>query len=332
MKKVTIKDIAREAGVSVGLASMVLNGKPGVSAKNYEKVRSVMQKLNYKPNKAASALRSGTRKTIGVITPDLSNHYFSDISRHIENIAYENGYTVLFGSSDDRADKIASLIDTFYADGIQGILITPSPDSVPEINRALELGMKVVMMNRKLPEINEAGSVILDNEKAIDIAIDHLIGNGYTNIELISNNDPITTLQARLSAYERLMRAKGREPRINFIDQVNPNADFQNLVYEARKRGTDAFMIPRGYLALYVCKAIKDLGYRIPEDFAVIGFDGGLNYRIMTPTVTQIVQSPQETAEESYRMLIEMMQNNIPGSMVLLQPSLEVGDSTKRKL
>ena len=125
MKKITIKDIAKEAGVSVGLASMVLNGKAGVSTKNVQKVRAVMERLNYRPNKAASALRSGNKKTIGVITPDLSNHYFSEVSRHIENIAYENGYTVLFGSSDERRDKIASLIDTFHADGIQGLSVKP---------------------------------------------------------------------------------------------------------------------------------------------------------------------------------------------------------------
>ena len=77
---------------------------------------------------------------------------------------------------------------------------------------------------------------------------------------------------------------------------------------------------------------MHDNSYRIPEDFAVLGFDGGLNYRIMSPTISQIIQSPQETAEESYRMLIEMMQNNIPGSRILLQPSLEIGESTKVKL
>ena len=331
MKKITIKDIAREAGVSVGLASMVLNGKPGVSSKNAEKVRSVMERLNYKPNKTASALRSGNRKTIGVITPDLSNHYFSEVSRHIENIAYENGFTVLFGSSDERRDKIASLIDTFLADGIQGILMTPTQDSGPEIQRAIDEGMKVVMMNRHLENMEKAGSVTLDNEKAVDIAIDHLINNGYSKIELVTNDDQISTLQSRVKAYEKHMLEMGMTPRINYI---NPDkaADLVNLVHEAHKRGTDAFLIPRGYLALYVCKAIKDLGYKIPEDFAVIGFDGGLNYRIMTPTVSQIIQSPQETAEESYRMLIEMMQNNTPGSRILLQPSLEVGDSTKRKL
>ena len=310
---------------------MVLNGKAGVSTKNAEKVRSIMDRLNYRPNKAASALRSGNRKTIGVITPDLSNHYFSEVSRHIENIAYENGYTVLFGSSDERKDKITSLIDTFHADGIQGILMTPTQDSVEEIHQAIEQGMKVVMMNRHLENVVGAGSVTLDNEKAIDIALEHLINNGYQNIEMITNDDQISTLQSRVESYKKLMVEKGRNPRLNLI---NPDraADMVNLVHEAHKRGTDAFIIPRGYLALYVCKAIKDLGYKIPEDFAVIGFDGGLNYRIMTPVVSQIIQSPQETAEESYRMLIEMMQNNTPGSRILLQPSLEVGESTKRKL
>ena len=331
MKKITIKDIAKEAGVSVGLASMVLNGKAGVSRKNIEKVRAVMERLNYKPNKAASALRSGTRKTIGVITPDLSNHYFSEVSRHIENIAYENGYTVLFGSSDERKDKIASLIDTFHSDGIQGILMTPSQDSVELIHYAIELGMKVVMMNRHLENVEGAGSVTLDNEKAIDIALEHLINNGYRKIEMITNDDRISTLHSRVEAYEKLMAEKGMTPRLNFINPEKAS-DLVNLVHEAHKRGTDAFVIPRGYLALYICKTIKDLGYRIPEDFAVIGFDGGLNYRIMTPVVSQIIQSPQETAEESYRMLIEMMQNNTPGSRILLQPSLEVGESTKRKL
>lgn len=107
MGKITIKDIAREAGVSVGLVSMTLNGRAGVNPQTSQKIMEVVRRLNYTPNKAASTLRMGYMKTIGVITPDLSNHYFSEISRQIENLAYENGVTVLFGSSDDRKDKIA---------------------------------------------------------------------------------------------------------------------------------------------------------------------------------------------------------------------------------
>ncbi len=331
MKKITIRDIAKEAGVSVGLASMVLNGKSGVSSKNIEKVRAVMKRLNYQPNKAASVLRSGTRKTIGVITPDLSNHYFSEVSRHIENIAYENGYTVLFGSSDERRDKISSLIDTFHSDGIQGILITPTQDSKAEIEKAIALGMKVVMMNRQIEGINEVGCVTLDNHKATYMALEHLLANGYRRIELVTNDNSLSNLLVRIQAYKNFMSENGLEAVVSTVDENNAD-ELNHLLIQAKKRGTDAFLIPRGYLALYLCKAIYDNSYGIPDDFAIIGFDGGLNYRIMTPTVSQIIQSPQETAEESYRMLIEMMHNNIPGSRIRLQPSLEIGESTRRKL
>lgn len=116
MKRLTIKDIAKEAGVSVGLVSMVLNGREGVNKNTADHILEVVKRLNYTPNKAASTLRIGHKNTIGVITPDISNHYFSEISRHIENIAYSNGYTVLFGSSDDKPEKIGSLIETFYSD------------------------------------------------------------------------------------------------------------------------------------------------------------------------------------------------------------------------
>jgi len=334
MKKVTIKDIAREAGVSVGLASMVFNGKPGVSQKSIEKVMAVMKRMNYTPNKAAAVLRSGVKKTIGVITPDLANHYFSDISRHIENIAYENGYTVLFGSSDERKDKIASLIDTFNADGIKGILLTPCEDCETEIMKALKYGMKVVLMNRSLrmKEDENVGTVMLDNEKAIRIAIDHLIENGYSRIEMITNNEKLSTLNSRMGFYKQIMAEMGlgKYTRINLLKDVEKEEEVDEIVRLAYKRGTEAILIPRGYLALYVCRSIKKLGLRIPEDLAIIGCDGGLSYRIMTPTVSEIKQSPRETAEESFTMLINMMKGDAPGERLLLEPSLVIGDSTKK--
>lgn len=334
MKKITIKEIAKEAGVSVGLASMVFNGKPGVSQKNVDKVLAVMKKMNYTPNKAAAVLRSGVKKTIGVITPDLSNHYFSDISRHIENIAYENGYTVLFGSSDDRRDKIASLIDTFNADGIKGILLTPCEDSEPHIMTAVKYGMKVVLMNRSLDiKHDNIGTVMLDNEKGIRMAIDHLAENGYRNIEMITNNEKLSTLNTRIEYYKQIMeeRGFGKAIRVNLLNNIENESEVDEIVMLAYRRGADAFLIPRGYLALYVCRSIKKLGLRIPEDIAIIGCDGGLSYRIMTPTLSEIRQSPRETAEESYNMLMEMMKEDAPGKRLLLEPSLVTGESTEMK-
>lgn len=91
------------------------------------------------------------------------------------------------------------------------------------------------------------------------------------------------------------------------------------------------YFVPRGYLALHTSKAIKRLGMRIPEDIAIIGFDGGETYRIASPTITQLSQNTRETAEDAFNMLITMMRDNVPGMDIHLIPKLEEGESTKRR-
>ena len=332
MGKITIKDIAREAGVSVGLVSMTLNGRAGVNPQTSQKIMEVVKRLNYTPNKAASTLRMGYKKTIGVITPDLSNHYFSEVSRQIENLAYENGFTVLFGSSDDRKDKIAKLIETFYSDGVHGILLTPCDGCEEDIRNAMDLGIKVVLMNRDLDGLEGVGRVLMDNDKAIRMGLDHLLVNGYRHIEMISNDIRISTLKVREDSYLNAMAEKGYADlaRVSYVDEKN-QAELEACIKAAHERGADALFIPRGYLALYVCNAIKRLGLRIPEDFAVIGFDGGSTYRIFTPQITQLKQDTGETASESYNMLISMMFSGTEGRSVSLAPSLESADSSRKK-
>lgn len=331
MKRLTIKDIAKEAGVSVGLVSMVLNGREGVNKNTADHILEVVKRLNYTPNKAASTLRIGHKNTIGVITPDISNHYFSEISRHIENIAYSNGYTVLFGSSDDKPEKIGSLIETFYSDGVKGILLSPCDDSEPEIERAISLGMSVVLMNRDLNGLETVGRVILNNEKAISMAMDHLLENGCRHIEVISNVVKISTLRTREQAYlyEMERRGMGSLSRITYLDESDRD-ELDASVRAAYERGADAFIVPRGYLALHVSNSIRRIGLRIPEDIALIGFDGGDTYRIMTPVISQMYQENRETAYDAYTMLCEMMYSNVPGSRIEIEPRIEIGGSSAR--
>lgn len=328
VKKYTIKEVAEEAGVSVGLVSMVLNNKKGVNKETADRIMKVVKKMNYTPNKAASALRIGYNKTIGVITPDLANHYFSDVARRIENIAFDNGYTVLFGSSDDRSDKIGRLIEIFHADGVKGILLTPCDDCIPEIRMAQELGMSVVLMNRAPEGIDNVGMVLVDNDKAIRMGLQHLVENGCRHIEMISNNEMLSTLKMREHSYIKAMEDSGMAgiARVNYVDEKNPG-ELDAVIHEAYRRGADAFMIPRGYLALHVNKALKRNGLRIPEDIALIGFDGGETYTVVTPTISQMVQGTRETAELSYNMLCDMMQG-AAGTVAIIEPKLIAGEST----
>ncbi|MCQ2138759.1 MAG: FAD-dependent oxidoreductase [Bacteroidales bacterium] len=326
---VTIKDVAREAKVSVGLVSMVINGREGVSKETCERVLAVIKRLGFKPNKAAASLRSGRKKIIGVITPDLSNHYFSEISRHIENIAYEAGYTVLFGSSDDNVKKLNEMVDTFIANGVGGLLITPCDGADQAVMKAYSLGLPVVLLNRDLPHIRHVGRVLLDNSKGVQMAIDHLIDGGRTRVEMISNAIVNSTLNCREHVYMSLMKSYGLEQvaHINYVTEDASVQELMPLLDQMVQRGVNALLIPRGHLALSVYKAIQGCALKIPEDIALIGFDGGEAYTITNPEISQICQSTYDTASYSFSMLCEMMDGS-EGSDVLLEPTLKVGGST----
>lgn len=326
---VTIKDVAREAKVSVGLVSMVLNGREGVNKATSEHVLSVIERLGYKPNKAAASLRSGRKKMIGVITPDLSNHYFSEISRHIENIAYAKGYTVLFASSDDSAEKVGDMIDSFEANGLGGLIITPCFGVDEHLKRALRNGQKVVLMNRDVPAIEGVGRVCPDNSKGLEMAVNHLLSSGRTHIEMLSNTDTNQNLKDRESHFRKMINSLGMSSsaRINYVSEKCTVEELLPLVSQAHARGVDALLVSRGRMTLMVLKAIRKLGLRVPEDMAVLGFDIGEMHAVTSPEITQISHDTYVTAYKSFNMLCSMLDGAEP-DMIILEPELIVCGST----
>ena len=156
-RKTTIKDIADAAGVSVALVSFVMNnmsgGKYRVSAKTTKKILSIAEALDYQPNNAARSLRKGRSNTIGVILSDISNPFFSDIARCIEDKAYQYKYTVIFGSTDEDAGKLDNLIKVFINKGVDGLIIVPCEGSRQYIEKVLEANIPLVLLDRTIPDL-----------------------------------------------------------------------------------------------------------------------------------------------------------------------------------
>lgn len=335
--RVTIKDVAREAGVSTALVSMVMNARVRpdgtldcpVNPITAERVQMVVRKLNYKPNRAAVSMRATRKKTIGVINPDMARQYFSEISRHIENIAYANGYTVLFGSSDDNAERLGDLILTFLADGVDGLLVTPCMDCHAHIQRAVDLGVPIVLMTRDLPGQDKVGKVLLDNEKGVRMALEHLYTNGYRKIEMISDPSGLSNLSHRENLYEHIMAEMGLSmyAAVRRIDAKDPDGSLVRLLSDAIDRGVEAILHPGASLGRKSFLALRQMGRRIPQDLAIMSFDGGDEYLLPTPSISQIQQSRKETAEEAFKMLLDMSAG-APPRTVLLEPNFLEGGST----
>ncbi|MBQ7194144.1 MAG: FAD-dependent oxidoreductase [Bacteroidales bacterium] len=334
----TIRDVAREAGVSTTLVSLVINArvrKDGsldcpVNAATAERIQYVVKRLNYRPNTAAVSLRSGRRKTIGVICPDMGRQYFAEISKYIESLAYEKGYTVLFGSSEDKVEKLGNLISTFVSDGVEGILVTPCPGSDAQIQKAISLGIPIVLMTRDSEGLNGVGRVLLNNKKGIRIALEHLLSRGFRRIEMVSNSWGLSNMTARENLYMEMMSELGLShyAKIMRVDDEHLLESMEAIMSDAIKRGTEAILYPGASLGRIGFISMKRLSKKIPEDLAILSFDGGNEYTLLSPSITQIQQSRLNTARESLNMLIGMSHGEAPRT-VLLEPIFNEGESTK---
>lgn len=252
IRRVTLKDLAGELGVSTTLVSRVLNaplradGTPDcdIAPETALRVLEVAKRHNYRPSRFASGLRSGRRFLLGVITPDISNYAFAEAGRVIEELAYHDGYSVMFGSSTESASRMNELLDIFIDHGVDGIIVTPCSGCRPSLSKAVSLGIPVVLINRDIPDLERVGRVFQDNQLSMKMIVDHFYANGYRKIEMISERMDVNSLRDRENSYVRTMESYGLEPHILMVDTGRQEQQIRQHVEEAVQRGTEALMPP----------------------------------------------------------------------------------------
>lgn len=339
MKKITIKDVAREAGVSVTLVSFVMNAKVGedgrldcpVNPETAARVLEVAKRLGYRRNAAAASLRSGRSNTIAVITTDISNNYFAGISRYIEDKSAQYGYTVLFCSSDENAEKLASVIDTVLAYNIDGLIVAPVPGGREAISKAIDSKVPVVLLDRDIDGLEGVGKVLLDDVKAGDMATEFLISNGYRKIEMISYELDISSISERAEGYRRTMAAHGLESRVDTTTYGDPQKLMHSIIKDAIDRGVEAFFLPTYSLTALAIAVMNDLHLRMPRDLGLVAFDESDLYRLGPSTIAHIVQPLRELGEKSFEVLHSMIENEPCEKTIILRPTLVPGGSVIKK-
>lgn len=318
MKKVTIRDVAREAGVSVTLVSFVMNAKMGkdgrldcpVNPDTAERVLQVAKRLGYRRNNAAASLRSGRSHSIAVIVSDIANPFFAEICRNIENIAYKAGYTVIFASSEENPQKLAHLVETMVGYNVEGLIVAPCLGGEPALARALSIGIPTVLIDRNMPG-EEFGRVLVDNVDAGKMATKYLIHQGFGKIEMFTYKSGVTSLTDRESGYTMAMEEAGLKDdvRIHKIEYETEAAkkDVIEVFRDAVSRGTEAFILPTKRIAMYGFNALNVLGLNMPKDFSFVCFDESDVYELNKPVVPHIIQPLAEIATKSFDLLQKMI-------------------------
>ena len=188
MKRVSIKDIAKQAGVAPSTVSFVLNGKAKemrISDQLAEKIKSLAKKVGYHPNQTAVSLRTGRSKIIGLIVEDISNVFFATLAKTIEDKAYSLGYRIVYCSTENNDDKGNELIKMLLNQQVDGFLITPSKGMNLQVAELLKRHKPVVLMDRFFPDV-KVPYVLVDNFEGVAMAIEHLASGGYKKIGFVS--------------------------------------------------------------------------------------------------------------------------------------------------
>lgn len=318
-RKTTIKDIATEAGVSVSLVSFVMNNRAKadgsgrlyrVSEETSQKIMEVARKLDYQPNNAARSLRSGRTNTIGVIVSDISNKFFADIGRYIEDAAYKLNYTVFFGSSDENPDKMENIVGGLMSRGVDGMIVVPCEKSEGSIAKIVEAGIPLVLIDRDMEGV-DANRVLLNNRKAEYMAAESLIRRGCRRIEMISYVMRLSNIRDREAGYKAAMADNGLGEYVNIH-----NIRFKNIPGQMAKvfddiiaRGVEGVVFATNTLTVEGIKRLRMSAPEALDRIRIVAFDESDAFDLSDYKVSYVKQPIELFGTESVRILLDCIAN-----------------------
>lgn len=335
MNNITIYDVAREAGVSMATVSRVVNGNPNVKPSTRKKVLEAIEKLNYRPNAVARGLASKKTTTVGVIIPDISNIFFAELARGIEDIATMYKYNIILSNSDQNKEKELNLLNTLLAKQVDGVLFMGSKISDEHVAEFERSPVPIVLaattdQEQKTPSVN------IDYEKAASDAVTHLIEHQNERIAIILPDvDQEGNELKKLSGYKKALEQHHIPYREEYVLSVGQEYDdgmkAMEKLLQLKERPTAIFACT-DELALGVIHAAQDNGYDIPQDFEVIGFDNTKLAEMVRPTLTSVVQPMYDIGAVAMRLLTKYMnKERVDEHTVILPHRIEYRYSTKEE-
>lgn len=307
--KVTIREVAKEAGVSVATVSRYLNSKSYVSESTEKRIKEVMEELNFKPNEIARGLAKKKTNTIALIIPDIMNPFFPELVVAIEKIAKEKGYSLILINSNEeslQADSFWSSLKSRYIDG----LILASFQFHEEVLKEMEnSGIPFVRIDRAADNDSE-NSIGMDNFKGAKLAVSHLAEIGCHKIAHISGPASFPPAMNRLRGYLRSLKALNPEQQ-PIVYEGDFTLDSGRLLTEQmikEHEDIDGIFLANDMMAIGSLKALTLLGKKVPEDVALIGFDGIKLTQMVEPEISTIEQPIYDIGVLATNRLIDLVE------------------------
>jgi LacI family transcriptional regulator len=305
---ITIRDVAREAGVGLMTVSRVINGVPGrkFSEATAERVRKAIERLGYEPNQVARSLRGQRSGVIGLVTTNISDPFWASCARGVELEARKQSYVPILVATDEDCDLEEHQVAAMQGRRVDGLLIA----STPRLHRtglvARLAAIPTVALDRPIAGF-KTDCVLINNQEAAAKATSHLIGHGHRKITFIGYSSRIYTVQKRIAGYTEAMNAAGLESVVR-AEGLSPEPIYRiaHEILGSRNRPTAIFA--NNTMTMHrIMQAARDLGLRVPEDLALTGFEDFDWAGFVNPGLTVVRQPGEEMGRLAAQMLFERL-------------------------
>jgi LacI family transcriptional regulator len=321
-RRPTLADVAREAGTSTAVVSYVVNNGPRrVAEATRLRVESAIATLRYRRNSLAGALSVGRSNLIGLLVPDSSNAFFSELARHVESEARARGFLTLLGNTNYDRDVERGYATAFADLQAAGIFVVTIDPDAPTVDHSPRIYL------HSAPQSSESSGVLVDDEGGARLAVEHLIGHGHTEVHCITGLDDFGPSGRRALGWASAMSTAGlsidgllhRVP----MDRIDAELALRALLGDA---APPAIFATTDEHALAAMRAASQAGVRIPEDTALIGFDGIREALLGSVRLTTIAVPLHEMAVAVFSAL-ESWSADAPPLVTVLAPSLVIGET-----
>jgi LacI family transcriptional regulator len=337
-EKTTIHDIARKLNITASTVSRALKDHPRISTETKKAVLRVAEKLNYQPNHIAAALRNGRSNIIGIIVPSVDRSFFSSVVRGIEEIANKAKYNVMVCQHYDSYEKEVQNINALLNAQVDGIIVSFSKetDDFSHFMKVKEKGIPLIMFDRGNSDL-EVSHVVVDDYFGSYKAVEHLIQQGCRRIAHFTNFKMISIYKDRLRGYREALEAYGLPYDRNLVVESNLQLnDGRTSMEQLLKLPElpDAVFSASALSTLGAMQVLKENGYKVPDDIALVAFTNELFCDYTTPTLSAVDQHSMRMGNAAAEIFLEEITKGhlkfIPQKIVL-KPELIIRQSSIKK-
>lgn len=334
-RRVSIKDIARAAGVSHSTVSRALNGDPLISEDTRVRIKALASEMGYIPNAVARSLKAQRSGTVGLVLTSLTDPFFAEVMAGIDAVAGKAGLCMLVSASHNDPEREMAVIETFHRRRVEGIIVAASRLTDRYRDRLAQIHVPIVLINQHAERSDTSFHVVAFEERlGARVAVEHLLALGHRRIGYLGLGNRERSNRERLAGYHDAMRAVGGAVSPAWTLVAEASTQTQSDVEVGREKlagllsaGVTALLCYNDRVAIGVLRACRAQGIAVPRDLSIVGFDDLASASWVTPALTTVRQPRWEMGRLAMEMMLALLEGKQPDDCRIM-PTLVVREST----